>query len=470
MKSSLTAAKEAELKALRSGEENLYSIKCTSCAAPLQIRAGANVSTLTCEYCHSVLDLNDEYKVLAKFNNVKRPDSRFKMGMTGKIKGVEWTIIGWISYKTAEFPPETWHEFFLYSPLYGYAWLVEEGKQLSFSKRVRDFDLNGWMQDKEKTLFYKKGHYLLAEEPYDVYIEYVEGEMSWVAKFGDIIRCWDYNGVSGKSLSIEKNSNEVEICLNEKLNPKYIYQSFGIESYGSKIADKSASLNSNTDEDDDYDDGVVIEDDSFFGNVTKFYVMLLLLLIGFGLYGMTQEKSLLTLSNINQNNHQSFEVKNSAFLTKISMDSPQGIPSSSLLRLSKEGKELVMLDQNTVKLKDKNIYIDWTSSILHTDIYIKLDKGTYTLEFIDKVNQSKPVSIEVKTGVVWWKFILWLMALMGIALVLMMGSFSKYLLWIVLGGIVIYGLSMVEFDLLVFIPFVVIYMYFTGDMEFDEYD
>jgi len=134
-----------------------YAIKCTNCAAPLDILGGGRISTVTCSYCHSILDMNDHYKVLAKFNDTKRPQGPFEIGMRGNIKGVEWTIIGWIAYKTAEFPAEEWSEFFLYSPTHGYAWLVYENSKVYFSKKVRDFDLLAWQEKNLKLSSIIKG-------------------------------------------------------------------------------------------------------------------------------------------------------------------------------------------------------------------------------------------------------------------------------------------------------------------------
>ena len=208
--------------------KKIYAIKCTNCAAPLDILGGGRVNTLTCAYCHAMLDLNDHYKVLVKFNEIKRPDAPFEIGMQGTIQGLKWTIIGWISYKTIEFPSETWHEFFLYSPTHGYAWLINEKNQISFSKRIRNFDLYAWQTNYAKTIFYNKGHYIQKESKYDIYIDYVEGGLSWEAKFGDQITCRDYHGVTKKIINIEQSKKETEVYLTQGLNPITVYNAFNI--------------------------------------------------------------------------------------------------------------------------------------------------------------------------------------------------------------------------------------------------
>lgn len=67
---------------------SIYSIKCTNCAAPLKILGGGRVTTVTCQYCNSVLDMADHYKVVAQFHDKYRPPVPFTLGMQGTIKGV----------------------------------------------------------------------------------------------------------------------------------------------------------------------------------------------------------------------------------------------------------------------------------------------------------------------------------------------------------------------------------------------
>ena len=100
------------------------SIKCTNCAAPLSLIGGGRVESITCSYCKSVLDLNDNYKVLSNFRNVKESQKLpFTIGMVGRLKDVDYTIIGRVTYATSYYPHGEWTDFLLFSPLYGYAYL-----------------------------------------------------------------------------------------------------------------------------------------------------------------------------------------------------------------------------------------------------------------------------------------------------------------------------------------------------------
>ena len=99
----------------------LRSINCTQCGAPLALRGGHRVESLTCGFCGSVLDAHDEFKVVKTYSDLERPYSPLSLGMSGKIKGVDFTIIGVMEYRDAWF--DTWLEYAIFSPTHGYAWL-----------------------------------------------------------------------------------------------------------------------------------------------------------------------------------------------------------------------------------------------------------------------------------------------------------------------------------------------------------
>ena len=204
----------------------LRAIRCPNCGASLKLRGGGRVLSVTCDYCKSLIDLTKEDKVLANFKGVEPPPSFFKIGMEGKISGVCWKIIGWIVYRDRD--GNRWSEFLLFSIYFGYAWLVDEGdKKLYFSKRVRDLDLRDWAKGLHppKNISYKNRFYSQYEEPYSVFIDYVEGELTWVAKRGDRLYSWDYRS-KDNFINIERTEIEVESYFTVKLNEKEIEKSF----------------------------------------------------------------------------------------------------------------------------------------------------------------------------------------------------------------------------------------------------
>jgi len=359
-----------------------YAIKCTNCAAPLDLLGGGRVQTVTCAYCHSTLDLNDHYKVLAEFENVRRPLGPFEIGMRGNIKGVEWTIIGWITYKTAEFPTEEWNEFFLYSPTHGYAWLVYENDMVYFSKRVRDFDLLQWQTNKPKTIFYHKGHYVRNEGSYLSYVDYVEGELSWIAKFGDKFTCWDYNGVRYQTLSIEKGTNELEVYHTEKLKKSDIYSAFDLEYKEESRTTKEASKKEVS-----LGNDITIDDEIETPSANKGFMILFLIMVLFALSSLFYSKTIFT-KTYSSNFETQITIDSSAFLTSIKLSVTGSGDADNKLWLYKEGKKIFYIDKNKVYFIKKDIGQSWKYNAASATIYLKLDKGTYRLVCHKNSNQT----------------------------------------------------------------------------------
>jgi len=206
----------------------VQSIKCSNCGAPLKLLGGGRVMTVTCAYCKSVLDLNDNYKVLSNFRNTKELNALpFALGMKGILKEIEYTIIGRVDYGVIEYPDSHWTDFLLFSPLYGYAWLTYEEGSLSYSRRERKFPNLEWNE------IVGHSHIVVDNRSYETYdrysakIFYVEGELTWVAKKNDNISFIDLiNPPFG--ISAEKSKEEIEYYKSEYLEADEVYEAFSV--------------------------------------------------------------------------------------------------------------------------------------------------------------------------------------------------------------------------------------------------
>jgi hypothetical protein len=208
---------------------SVKSIKCTNCAAPLDLLGGGRVETITCSYCKSTLDLNDNYRVLSNFKQtIKQQNLPFKVGMVGTLKGVEYTLIGLATYRSVGYPISEWTDFLLFSPLYGYAYLTYENGHLIYSKRNRTFPNTPWDKIPKYDAIAIDGKPYVPFDQYDATISYVEGELTWVAKRDDKSSFIDLiNAPYG--ISVEKSKNEIEHYKSEYLEPSIVYEAFGIE-------------------------------------------------------------------------------------------------------------------------------------------------------------------------------------------------------------------------------------------------
>jgi len=367
---------------------SVFSIKCTNCAAPLKILGGGRVSTVTCEYCNSLLDLNDKYKVVTQFHDKYRPPVPFTLGMRGKIKDVEWTIIGWVSYRTVIFPTERWSEFFLYSPLYGYGWLIYEEGKLSFSKRVRDFALREWQEkSNKKAVFYQRGHYLADDDSYLCEIDFVQGELSWIAKADDKVRCWDYNGTKGKSLSIEKTNDEVEVYLNEKLDTRQVYNSFGVKKEKQVVPKQSVQEK-------------ILEEtekaESYAPDLMRYIKVLAILVLFIIAASFFSDKTVLS-EKFNSDITRTFTINSSAFLTEIELKTPNKKRLDSYeLTLNKNGKQLLTINKSRVFFTESYLENTWVKGSTGVSLHIKLDSGFYTISLKDTSTVLAKASRELK--------------------------------------------------------------------------
>ncbi len=445
-----------------------YSIKCTNCAAPLSLIGGGRVSTVTCSYCNSILDLNDNYKVVAKFNAKERPDVPFTLGMKGTIKGVEWTIIGMITYRTDD--PEEWTEFFLYSPLYGYGWLVYEKGRLSFSKRVRDFELREWREKNyPRTLFYRKGHYLAAEESYYCYVGFVEGEMSWVAKANDRIECWDYNGVQGRSLSIERSNSEYEVYLNEKLDNESVYKSFGVDK--SKQVSPTKSIREKLID----EDAIQSPASPLLKGLGVILAVLLLSLIG----SYYTDKTVFYKSTDHPFT-QEMNITSDAYVTQIALRAPSAaILNNYTLSLHQNGKRVFHIDKALAVSESYYFKKTWKQGSNLVNVYIKLPQGNYSVS-LAKANMtgtSGIVTVTVKEKYARLNYILplFLLTLATLFYLFFMGSpgggsWKKYTVWSIggLGAVYWLGVGAVVFVIVLYIFIQPMIDNFTSYKEEDE--
>ena len=368
-----------------------YSIKCTKCAAPLTLLGGGRIETITCSYCKSVLDLNDDYKVLSNFKNVKEKHALpFDIGMKGELKGIEYTIIGRVTYKELEPPFDEWSEFLLFSSLYGYAWLTYEQGHLLFSKRNRTFPSLSW----DDTYFAKnialEGHNYKAFNHYDANIIYVEGELTWVAKKNTKVSFIDFIEAP-YGLSAEKTKSEIEYYSTEYLNADEVYTAFSVADEKREEGNGFNPLKPFS--------------RPFIEALSKMsiWVFILSIFLIFAVYFDGQGKM---VSHFEINNKvqtkESFTLKNTNYLTSIELSSPSSKALDSFniklykdtqLVFSANSHNAYIFEKETQKIK--KILEKWEHKAKKVKIYLNLDEiGTYEL-LVDPVSKEGDLKLNV---------------------------------------------------------------------------
>jgi hypothetical protein len=207
--------------------KDIRRINCTQCAAPLSLHGGHKVSSLTCGFCGSVMDAHADFAILKRYKKLRRPNCPIKIGMSGVIKDVEFTVIGMVRYTSERI--YHWVDLQLYSPTHGYAFLTYENRHFVFSRRIRDLPMPGKISRfKEKAPVTVSGRKFRAFEEVNAEINFVEGELTWVAKVGDKSHSIDCIAPP-YGFSYEGNDNEIEYFLSEYIDQPLIYKAFNID-------------------------------------------------------------------------------------------------------------------------------------------------------------------------------------------------------------------------------------------------
>ena len=213
----------------------IKAINCTSCAATLNVLGGHRVKSLTCGYCGSVMDRHADFKLLQRYR--KKPDRPYvplALGMQAEFRGVPFTIIGMIGYVSHQSGPGwaesyEWVSFQLYSPTHGYAWLTWNKGHYLFSYRTREQphpSVPGILMPKMKVTLDNQTFRMF--ERYVAEIDYVEGELTWIAKRGDKVRVVE--AIDPPFMfNYEQSERELEYSIGEYADADAVHAAFDID-------------------------------------------------------------------------------------------------------------------------------------------------------------------------------------------------------------------------------------------------
>jgi hypothetical protein len=203
-------------------EVKARAVNCTQCGAPLELHGGHRVRSLSCGFCGAVLDAKAEYQVVKQFKDVKRPPMPIKLGATGKLKGIEFTVIGVLQVGDSE--GYRWLEYQIFSPTHGYHWLDYSQGHFVFSRRVREIPKIG---AKQKSAFTAQGMTFKVYDTYAASVYFVEGELTYVAQVGH--RTTVTEGICPPYMFLrERSDEEEEYQFGEYLDAADVHKAFGL--------------------------------------------------------------------------------------------------------------------------------------------------------------------------------------------------------------------------------------------------
>lgn len=194
----------------------LKAVNCTACGAGLDVLGGGRVTVHVCPYCGTELDAVDNYRAVRKFNDIARPDSPFDIGMSGRLFGVDYTVIGTLQHREDWAGRSwTWVDHQLYSPTHGYAWLTLENQHLTVSRRYRRpvWMSEAWVERAEyRPTVSVRGQRFEYYDTCTSQITFAEGEFTWAPKKGE--RTTTVTALAGdEMLSFSQTGSEREVYL-----------------------------------------------------------------------------------------------------------------------------------------------------------------------------------------------------------------------------------------------------------------
>ncbi|MBI4861806.1 MAG: DUF4178 domain-containing protein [Candidatus Riflebacteria bacterium] len=210
------------------------SVKCTKCAAPLEIRAPQSIQTVACGSCGAVLDAkHPDLTILSQYASRIKYKPLIPLGTKGRLKGEQFMCIGFLRRRTTvEGVNYDWSEYLLYNPYKGFRWLTEyQGhwtsvKAAHVTPKLVPSSLSGGAgapQGDYEVLgnVYKHFQSVVAQ------VIFVVGEFYWEVKVGERAECSDY--VSPPNiLSRESSENEITWSIGDYTTGKDVWEAFSL--------------------------------------------------------------------------------------------------------------------------------------------------------------------------------------------------------------------------------------------------
>ena len=213
----------------------LKSINCTSCGAGLSVLGGGRVLSQVCGYCGAVLDAQDNYKVLDSIGKRNHPSSPVQIGMVFKHEGVDFTVIGTLGI-IERYGGQTWRwvEHQIFSPTHGYLWLNIENGNMTFTRKIRDYDMRHWLSpstveraETPPVRFYQGQKYRYYDSGV-TQIDFMEGEFNWIPKLGEKKKVVNLLG-DDAMLGLVKSETEREVEVSKLLDREETAKQMGFD-------------------------------------------------------------------------------------------------------------------------------------------------------------------------------------------------------------------------------------------------
>ncbi|MEP2470137.1 MAG: DUF4178 domain-containing protein [Paracoccaceae bacterium] len=194
----------------------LRAVNCTSCGAGLDILGGGRVKIQVCPYCGSALDVQKDFRVVAQYRDLTRPETPLNPGDSGIMDGIEFIVIGTIGWvETYNNVSWTWVDHQVFSPTHGYCWITyEDSGHLTVSRKSRRYP-NRWLTSvgvetsEQRPAIWLDGTRYAYYETSTAEINFLEGSFNWTPALGQSTTTVTLIA-EGEMISLSQNAENTE--------------------------------------------------------------------------------------------------------------------------------------------------------------------------------------------------------------------------------------------------------------------
>ncbi len=211
----------------------LERIACPSCQNTIPLHDPKRASQIICPSCHVRFKVSPAgLQELSKGSGVRQNSIRltFNLGASCTFEDNHYRVVGFVH--TFEFDEDrtryTSSEYLLFSQTAGYRWLNESDGHFTLLKELHNAPSLELAEGAPGSTFSFEGHTWTVHEQGVYRVDYVEGELPWVAAVGDSTRyidCVDPPYV----LTMESSEQEVTWSMGYYVDHKVVAEAFGID-------------------------------------------------------------------------------------------------------------------------------------------------------------------------------------------------------------------------------------------------
>lgn len=212
-------AGDAEAESAGKKKPAVKTFGCTSCGAPVSVKAVGQTVAVGCPSCGAVIDVTDDnYRIISEAQKKILFFPAIPLGRRGTLRGEKWEVIGFM-VRTDGSGVYSWREYLLWNPFKGFRWLTEYNGHWNYVITTRK-NPSG-MGDSATYLGKKYKLYNRGEGK----VIFVLGEFYWRVAVGETVQVEDYINPP-EMLSREVSAQEEIWSIGEYIEADSVFAAF----------------------------------------------------------------------------------------------------------------------------------------------------------------------------------------------------------------------------------------------------